>query len=631
MAAISSLACSLAKRIGKGEAVERHFCCHRLLRFHFAAGDERAAARRVSAFAPNGASAASASAISASSRARAAAAPSAATSVALPAAASLPAALPMVGCRLRRRAGRRRSGTPGRSPRHSGRCRRVRRVGLAEDRAGAAGEADQRAGLHRLQGRDSRFRQGALVGEAAFGGEIEHLPAGHAAKAGRARQFRHQRDAHRRHRDAPQARENVEGDGEQRVAGEDRGRLVERLVHGRPAAAQVVVVHGGQIVMHQRVTVQAFERGAGQQRAARARRRTARRSRPAGTAAAVCRRRARHGAWRRAGVAAARSRPARLGAEQAVEQRLGVGRDRGQPGQSRRGERLPWRPLLALLAAADRNSRFGWANVAAMYRPDQRPGKRLSVAYDILRLPHGWRGRCAVGFAVLLLLLLPYVAHAALCRGRSGLDRDAVAPHDRRAGRAPICAAGAHFAGAVAGGDHRRGWPLLQPSRRGLPEIRDAIADADDLDDLRGGSTITQQVAKNLFLWPGRSFVRKALELPLALWIDLVLPKRRVLEIYLNIAEWGPNGEFGVEAGSRRAFGKSARDLVPHQAAMLAAVLPKPGEPRCACARARPAPAGGALCRPLRGARPRRPIASAKKRFAFAQAFAPSLGASHPL
>src|SRR5674476_1109590 len=107
-------------------------------------------------------------------------------------------------------------------------------------------------------------------------------------------------------------------------------------------------------------------------------------------------------------------------------------------------------------------------------------------------------------------------------------------------------------------------------------EIRDALADADDLEDVRGGSTITQQVAKNLFLWPGRSWLRKALELPLALWIDLVLSKRRILEIYLNIAEWGPNGEFGVEAGSRYAFGKPARDLSPSQAAMLAAVLPNP-------------------------------------------------------
>ena len=88
-------------------------------------------------------------------------------------------------------------------------------------------------------------------------------------------------------------------------------------------------------------------------------------------------------------------------------------------------------------------------------------------------------------------------------------------------------------------------------SHRGVDfsELRDGIEDADDITEVRGGSTITQQTAKNLFLWPGRSFVRKALEFPLALWIDLVLPKRRVLEIYLNIAEWGPNGEFGAEAG----------------------------------------------------------------------------------
>lgn len=109
-----------------------------------------------------------------------------------------------------------------------------------------------------------------------------------------------------------------------------------------------------------------------------------------------------------------------------------------------------------------------------------------------------------------------------------------------------------------------------------LTEIRDAIQDAENLDDMRGGSTITQQVAKNLFLWGGRSFVRKALEAPLALWIDLLLSKRRILEIYLNIAEMGPNGEFGAEAGARRAFGRSARDLSRYQAALLAASLPNP-------------------------------------------------------
>lgn len=109
-----------------------------------------------------------------------------------------------------------------------------------------------------------------------------------------------------------------------------------------------------------------------------------------------------------------------------------------------------------------------------------------------------------------------------------------------------------------------------------LTEIREAIAEADDFDEMRGGSTITQQLAKNLFLWQGRSYVRKALEFPLALWIDLVLPKRRVMEIYLNVAQWGPNGEFGVEAGARRAFGKSANDVSRYQAALLAAILPNP-------------------------------------------------------
>ena len=92
----------------------------------------------------------------------------------------------------------------------------------------------------------------------------------------------------------------------------------------------------------------------------------------------------------------------------------------------------------------------------------------------------------------------------------------------------------------------------------------------------RGGSTITQQTAKNLFLWPGRSVVRKALEAPLALWIDLVLPKQRILEIYLNIAERGPNGRFGAEAGSMYAFGHSAATLSAHEAALMAAILPNP-------------------------------------------------------
>src|SRR3954469_25534277 len=109
-----------------------------------------------------------------------------------------------------------------------------------------------------------------------------------------------------------------------------------------------------------------------------------------------------------------------------------------------------------------------------------------------------------------------------------------------------------------------------------LGELRAAIEDADDLSDMRGGSTIAQQTAKNLFLWQGRSYVRKALEFPLALWLDVLLGKRRLMEIYLNVAEWGPNGEFGAEAAARHAFGKPARDLSSREAALLAAILPNP-------------------------------------------------------
>ncbi|WP_375415151.1 monofunctional biosynthetic peptidoglycan transglycosylase [uncultured Bradyrhizobium sp.] len=106
--------------------------------------------------------------------------------------------------------------------------------------------------------------------------------------------------------------------------------------------------------------------------------------------------------------------------------------------------------------------------------------------------------------------------------------------------------------------------------------LRDVLDDAEDGEVTRGGSTITQQVAKNLFLWQGRSLLRKALEFPLALWIDLVLPKQRILEIYLNIAELGPSGQFGVQAGSTYAFGRPASGLAPREAALLAAILPNP-------------------------------------------------------
>jgi len=91
----------------------------------------------------------------------------------------------------------------------------------------------------------------------------------------------------------------------------------------------------------------------------------------------------------------------------------------------------------------------------------------------------------------------------------------------------------------------------------------------------RGGSTITMQCARNVFLWPGKSYMRKALEVGIAYVLELVWGKRRILEVYLNVIEWGP-GVFGAEAAARTHFGVPAAALGPRQAALLAAALPNP-------------------------------------------------------
>ena len=205
-----------------------------------------------------------------------------------------------------------------------------------------------------------------------------------------------------------------------------------------------------------------------------------------------------------------------------------------------------------------------------------RAGRRFTAVTEILLLRRAaWPVRAAV-FAVLGLLVLPYLIVPFYGFGRPVSTvmawRVLTGAHMQRI-YVPLARIAPALSLAVIVAEDGR---FCTHHGVDFAEIRDAIADADDLGDLRGGSTITQQVAKNLFLWPGRSWLRKALEFPLALWIDLVLPKRRILEIYLNIAEWGPNGEFGVEAGGHYAFGKPARDLSRYQAAMLAAVLPNP-------------------------------------------------------
>ena len=148
----------------------------------------------------------------------------------------------------------------------------------------------------------------------------------------------------------------------------------------------------------------------------------------------------------------------------------------------------------------------------------------------------------------------------------------------------------------LKGGAVRQHWVPLEDMSRQLPlaviasedgrfclhwgvdwgAVREAIREGDGFSGFRGASTIPMQTAKNLYLWNGRSYVRKALEVPLAYLMSFVWPKERMMEVYLNVAQFGP-GTFGAEAASRRYFGKSAAELSRREAVLLAAALPNPG------------------------------------------------------
>jgi monofunctional glycosyltransferase len=105
--------------------------------------------------------------------------------------------------------------------------------------------------------------------------------------------------------------------------------------------------------------------------------------------------------------------------------------------------------------------------------------------------------------------------------------------------------------------------------------LREVLSGAGERGPSRGASTITMQTAKNLFLWPGRSVIRKGLEIPMALVLGEAWSKARTLEIYLNIAEWG-DGLYGIEAAAQRYFHKNASELNPREAALLVTSLPNP-------------------------------------------------------
>jgi len=110
-----------------------------------------------------------------------------------------------------------------------------------------------------------------------------------------------------------------------------------------------------------------------------------------------------------------------------------------------------------------------------------------------------------------------------------------------------------------------------------LIEMRNAILNRTGESSIRGASTITQQVAKNLFLWNGRSYLRKGVEIFISLSLELVWSKKRIIEVYLNVAQFAPV-TFGVKAASKKLYGKTPKELTKEESAMLAAVLPTPAK-----------------------------------------------------
>ncbi len=197
----------------------------------------------------------------------------------------------------------------------------------------------------------------------------------------------------------------------------------------------------------------------------------------------------------------------------------------------------------------------------------KRKSRAKGVARPLWRRVLRWAGMGlggVVGFFLLLILLFSFINPPTnlyqMSEGRrlGGIDRDwvdwdAIAPV---MGRSAVASEDANF--CLHGGFD-------------MAAIRAAIDEGGN----RGASTITQQVVKNVFLWQGRSWLRKAMEAALTPVVELVWSKQRILEVYLNVAEFD-EGVFGVQAAAQHYFGVDARDLTATQAARLAAVLPDP-------------------------------------------------------
>ncbi|APG48689.1 monofunctional biosynthetic peptidoglycan transglycosylase [Phaeobacter porticola] len=221
------------------------------------------------------------------------------------------------------------------------------------------------------------------------------------------------------------------------------------------------------------------------------------------------------------------------------------------------------------MAKAEKSSGASKSSTKGKLRSKATAKGKVRAKLSPRRLLRRWLGRAALGFLVVTLLPIllfsvinPPTTHTIWSEYRrlGDVDREWV-PIEHIApalGRSVVAAEDARFC---------QHWGLDAQA------IRAAIADGGQ----RGGSTISQQVVKNVFLWQGRSWFRKALETLMTPMVEAVWTKKRILEVYLNVAEMG-EGVFGAEAAARHYFGIGPDELSRRQSALLAAVLPNPKE-----------------------------------------------------
>jgi monofunctional biosynthetic peptidoglycan transglycosylase len=195
--------------------------------------------------------------------------------------------------------------------------------------------------------------------------------------------------------------------------------------------------------------------------------------------------------------------------------------------------------------------------------------------------PRSWKARVFRALVLLALAPVPLILLFAVVNPPVTMVMVGRAAQRFGNGDRPVWPQHTPIARAAMGGIVRRAVLASEDDRFYLHNGIDFVELEQALDrrkrggSLRGASTLSQQVAKNIFLWNGRSFVRKGIEAYLALLLELLLTKERILDLYINLAEWGPN-QFGIEAGARYHFRKPASQLTRDEAARMAAILPSP-------------------------------------------------------